>query len=153
MLSTLNRRKEYKAQDQLRVAKFMPRYDGPYLVVDTHESASTVTLDIPNAPNIFPTFHTSHIRPFKQNDDTKWPSRTLEKPGPVGGENSQEFLVDKIIDHKKIGKSGVKYLVRWVGYGPEDNQWIAGRDLEDNEALDKYLQDNEVINSKQVNPS
>ena len=54
MLSTLNRRKEYKAQDQLRVAKFMPRYDGPYLVVDTHESASTVTLDIPNAPQHFP---------------------------------------------------------------------------------------------------
>ena len=140
MLSTLNRRKEYKSQDQMRVAKFMPRYDGPYLVVDTHEAASTVTLDIPNAPNIFPTFHTSHIKPFKQNDDSKWPSRTLEKPGPVGGEDSEEFLVDKIIDHKKIGKSNTKYLVRWVGYGPEDDQWISGRDLEDNEALDKYLE-------------
>ena len=49
------------------------RYDGPYLVVDTHEAASTITLDIPNAPNIFPTFHTSHIKPFKQNDDDKYP--------------------------------------------------------------------------------
>jgi len=52
-------------------------------VVDVHEDASTITLDIPNAPNIFPTFHTSHIKPFKQNDNSKWPSRTLEKPGPV----------------------------------------------------------------------
>ena len=146
MLSTLNRRKDYKSQGQFRVAKFMPRYDGPYLVVDTHEAASTVTLDILNAPNIFPTFHTSHIKPFKQNDDTKWPSRTLEKPGPVGGEDSQEYLVDKIIDHKKIGKSNIKYLVRWVNYGPEDDQWISGRDLDDNEALDKYLEDNETVN-------
>ena len=145
MLSTLNRRKEYKSQGEFRVAKFMPRYDGPYHVIDTHDAASTVTLDIPNAPNIFPTFHTSHIKPFKQNDDSKWPSRTLEKPGPVGGEDSQEFLVDKIIDHKKIGKSNVKYLVRWVGYGPEDDQWISGRDLDDNEALDKYLEDHPSI--------
>lgn len=139
MLSTLNRRKEYKSSGELRVAKFMPRYDGPFLVVDIHEDASTVTLDIPNAPNIFPTFHTSHIKPFKQNDNSKWPARTLEKPGPVDDNLDSEYLVDKIIDHKKIGKSGVKYLVRWVGYGPEDDQWISGRDLEDNEALDKYL--------------
>lgn len=139
MLSTLNRRKEYKSQGELRVAKFMPRYDGPYLVVDVHEEASTVTLDIPNTPNIFPTFHTSHIKPFKENDNSKWPSRTLEKPGPIAPENPSEYLVDKIIDHKKIGKSNMKYLVRWVGYGPEDDQWISGRDLDDNEALDKYL--------------
>jgi len=139
MLSTLNRRKEYKAQGEKRVAKFMPRYDGPYLVVDVHEDASTITLDIPNAPNIFPTFHISHIKPFKQNDDSKWPSRTLEKPGHILVNDIPEYLVDKIIDHKKIGKSNFKYLVRWSGYGPEDDQWISGRDLDDNEALDKYL--------------
>jgi Chromo (CHRromatin Organisation MOdifier) domain len=118
----------------------MPRYDGPYLVVDVHKATSTVTLDIPNAPNIFPTFHTSHIKPFKRNNNAKWPSRTLDKPGPLLVNNSPEYLVDKIIDHKKISKSNVKYLMCWVGYGPEDNQWIAGRDLEDNEALDKYLE-------------
>ena len=139
MLSTLNCRKEYKSSGELRVAKFMPRYDGPFLVVDVHEEASTVTLDIPNAPNIFPTFHTSHIKPFKQNDNLKWPSRILEKPGPVDNNLDSEYLVDKIIDHKKIGKSKFKYLVRWVGYSPEDDQWIVGRDLEDIEALDKYL--------------
>jgi hypothetical protein len=142
MLSAPNRRREYKTTGEMRVAKFMPRYDGPYLVVDTHEEASTVTLDIPNAPNIFPTFHTAHIKPFKQNDNSKWPSRTLEKPGPIAIDDSGtlEHLVDKIVDHKKIGKSMSKYLVRWVGYGPEDDQWISGRDLEDNEALDTYLQ-------------
>ena len=139
MLSTLNRRKEYKSQGEVRVAKFMPRFDGPYLVVDTHEDASTVTLDIPNAPNIFPTFHTSHIKPFKQNDDTKWPARTLDKPGPILVNGIPEHVVDKIIDHKKVGKSNIKYLVRWSGYGPEDDQWISARDLEDNIALDEYL--------------
>ena len=120
MLSTLNRCREYKSQGELRVAKFMPRYDGPYLVVDVHEAASIVTLDIPNAPNIFPTFHTSHIKPFKKNDNSKWPSWTLEKPGPVSLNDPSEYLVDRIIDHKKIGKNNAKYLVQWVRYGPRD---------------------------------
>ena len=122
MLSTLNRRKDYKSNDVIRVAKFMPRYDGPYLVVDTYEAASTITLDIPNAPNIFPTFHTSHIKPFKQNDDDKYPARSLERPGPLFVNDTPEYQVDKIIDHKKVVKSNIKYLVRWTGYGPEDDQ-------------------------------
>jgi Chromo (CHRromatin Organisation MOdifier) domain len=48
-----------------------------------------------------------------------------------------EYFVEKIIDHKKIGK-GFRYLVRWRGYGPGDDRWIRGADLEDNIALDEY---------------
>jgi hypothetical protein len=53
---TLNRRKEYKSQGELRVAKFIPRFDGPYLVVDIHEEASMAVhskcpQNIPNIPH------------------------------------------------------------------------------------------------------
>jgi hypothetical protein len=74
MLSTLHRRKDYKNKNQHRAAKFMPRFDGPYQVIDVHNDASTVTLDMPNAPNLFPTFHTSNIKPWQPNDDDKYPS-------------------------------------------------------------------------------
>ena len=30
----------------------MPQYDGPYTIVDLNEEQSTVTLDLPNSPNI-----------------------------------------------------------------------------------------------------
>jgi len=33
-LSTMNRRHEFKGSGEKRVAKFMPRYDGPYTIVD-----------------------------------------------------------------------------------------------------------------------
>jgi hypothetical protein len=75
MLSTLNRRHDYKTTDKQRVTKFMPCFDGPYLVTNSFPETSTVTLDIPHAPNIFPTFHTSHIKPFIPNDNLKFPSR------------------------------------------------------------------------------
>ena len=141
MLSTLHRRKEYKNKSQHRAAKFMPRFDGPYEIIDVHHDASTVTLDMPNAPNLFPTFHVSNVKPWYPNDDQKYPSRSLEQPGPVDVNGAEEFLVHSIIDHRKIGR-GHRYLVRFVGYGPEHDRWIAGRELENNEALDKYLADN-----------
>ena len=140
MLSTLNRRREYKRAGEQRVAKFMPHFDGPYIVTDVNPEASTVTLDTPQTPNLFPTFHSSHVKPFKPNDDLKFPRRTINKPGPIEVDGVSEHVVDKIIDCKKIGKK-FKYLVRWSGYGPEDDEWIAGRDLENNEAMDCWIQD------------
>jgi hypothetical protein len=144
MLSTLNRRKEYKRKNQKRAAKFMPRFDGPYLIVDVHNQASTVTLDMPIAPNLFPTFHTSNVKPWLPNDDDKFPSRTLEQPGPIDVKGTEEFLVESIIDHKKVGR-GYRYLVHFVGYGHESDRWIAGRELDDNEALDIYWKANQDI--------
>jgi RNase H-like domain found in reverse transcriptase/Integrase zinc binding domain len=141
MLSTLNRRRDYKSRGQNRVAKFMPRYDGPYQITDLHHDASTVTLDMPNAPNLFPTFHISNLKPWLPNDDIKFPSRTLEEPGPINVDGNEEFLVDSIIDHRKIGR-GFRYLVHFTGYGPENDRWISGRELDNNEALEIYWKKN-----------
>ncbi|KAF8804576.1 hypothetical protein BYT27DRAFT_7009359, partial [Phlegmacium glaucopus] len=78
--------------------KFMPRFDGPYLVTDVNNNTSTVTLDIPQTPNLFPTFHTSHIKPFTPNDNLKFPNCTLHKPGPLDIAGVEEHYVEKIID-------------------------------------------------------
>ena len=153
MLNTLHRRKDYKNKEQHRAAKFMPRYDGPYEIVDVHHEASTVTLDMPNAPNIFPTFHVSNVKAWLPNDDQKYPSRTLAQPGPINVNGTEEFLVDSIIDHKKIGR-GHRYLVHFKGYGPENDRWIAGRELENNHALDIYLKNNpDLLQHNLNNPS
>jgi hypothetical protein len=141
MLSTLNRRKDYKHKNKHRAAKFMPRFDGPYEIIDVHNEASTVTLDMPNAPNLYPTFHTSNIKIWLPNDDDKYPSRTLEEPGPIYVDGTEEFLVDSIIDHRKMGR-GHKYLVHFLGYGPENDRWISGRELDNNEALENYWKAN-----------
>ena len=69
MLSTVNRRKNYKNAEESRVAKLIPRYDGPYEVMDINNDVSVVELHIPSAPNIFPKFHTSLVKPFQQNDN------------------------------------------------------------------------------------
>ena len=110
---------------------------GPFLVTDIHNNTSTVTIDIPAAPNVFPTFHSSLVKHFVQNNNSKFPCHTLEKPGPINMNGQEEFFVDHIMDHKKIGHS-FWYLVCWCGEAPGEDCWIKGADLDKNEALDAY---------------
>jgi hypothetical protein len=82
MLSTFHRRQEYKRKGERRVAKFFPRFDGPYTITNAHPETSSYTLDMPNSC-IFPTFHVSELKPFVENDPILFPSRELSRPGPI----------------------------------------------------------------------
>jgi hypothetical protein len=138
ILSTLHHRREYKAKDEKQVVKFMPRYDGPYTVTDAAPEISTVTLDLPDNRWMFPTFHTSQVLPFVENDTTLFPSHELECPPPVVIDSEQEFFINRILDEPKCGR-GMQYLVRWSGYGPEEDRWLPGHEVDNCKALDIWL--------------
>ena len=75
------------------------------------------------------------------NNQELFPSQELARPGPIVTPNSQlENFIDRILDEKKVGWS-TKYLVQWVGYGPEDDEWLSRKELEECEALDKWEQE------------
>jgi len=136
MLSTTNRRHEYKKRGEKRVAKFLPRWDGPYKITDAHPEASTYTLQLNT--NAYPVFHVSQLKRHLSNDPTLFPTRVLSQPPPIltaGG--LEEYLVDEIIDSRKHGR-GYQFLVRWVGYGHEHDLWIAASELNECEALDQW---------------
>ena len=135
VLSTLHRRREFRVGDSNRVAKFMPHFDGPFLIKNTDEKHSTVTLDLPNLPNIFPVFHTSEIKPFTENNNTLFPSRALIPPEPITINGQQEFFIDKIVD-ERLRKKKTLYRVRWQGEGPEGDLWLPADELANCEALD-----------------
>ena len=138
-LSTFHRRREFKSAGQDRVAKFMPRFDGPFMILETNENTSTVKLDLPPDSRSHPIFHTSLVLPYHENDAELFPSRKFSMPEPVINESGeQEYFVRDIIDEKRSGR-GYKYLVRWVGYGDEENRWLSRKELEDTEALDTWL--------------
>jgi hypothetical protein len=50
----------------------MPRFDGPFVVTKANPSKSAYTLDLPNEPDRFPTFHASQLQKFVPNDDDKF---------------------------------------------------------------------------------
>ena len=139
MLSTKNRQQQYAAKGDKRVAKFMPRFDGPYSIAEVNHKASTVTLNVPPSSNVYPTFHTAEVMPFNKNDRSLFPSHELARPRPIFTEEGmQEHYVEKIIDTRKHGR-GMQYLIRWLGYGPEEDKWLPGSELANNAALDDWL--------------
>jgi hypothetical protein len=132
----------YKSEDQPRVAKFMLRFDGPYKIIETDEKHLTVTLDLLEHSTLFPIFHTSEIKPFKENDDSLFPTCTLHPPDPVAIDGHCEYFVDKIVDERRR-RNARQYLVRWRGEGPEGDLWLAAGELEDCEALDTGMESRE----------
>ena len=144
-LSTFHRRHEYMQRGSHRVAKFMVQYDGPYTVTKANPLASSYTLDLPPSMCIFPTFHSSLLRPYLRNDDTLFPGRSNPEPGPiVTADGSEEYFVDRILDRRRVGR-GWQYLVRWSGYGPGSDSWLPGREVADLAALDVYLNENGLL--------
>ena len=138
-LTTLHRHNEYKSKGEKRVAKFMPRYDGPYKVVHMDEKHSTVTIELPNAPNIFPMFHTSEVLPFIENNDSLFPSQKFEEPPPIlTPEGEEEFFIDKILDQPRRG-CGYQYLVHWCSYGQDHDRWLPASELQECAALNTWL--------------
>jgi hypothetical protein len=105
----------YLKKGDKRVAKYMPRFDGPYTIIAKHAECSTFTLDLPNQPDVFPVFHSSELEPYVENDPDLFPSRTLPEPEPViNNDGDPEWLVEDIIDERPRGK-GKQYLVRFSG--------------------------------------
>ena len=120
-----------------RVAKFMPRYDGPYEIISTDEKHFTVTLSLPHSPHAFPVFHTSEVQPFQENNDDLFPECALKPPTPVTIDGQQEFFIEKIVDERRRHNK-TQYKVRWQGEGPEGDIWLPASELEDCEALDAW---------------
>ncbi|RDB23372.1 hypothetical protein Hypma_009411 [Hypsizygus marmoreus] len=138
LLATAHRRRDYMQAKDGRVAKFMPRFDGPFTVLKSFPDSSLYTLSLPEASKIHPSFHSSQLRPFVENDDTMFPHRILPRPGPIVTENgSTEYFIDRILDERKRGR-GKQYLVRWLGYGVDSDLWLPGSELADTEALDVW---------------
>jgi hypothetical protein len=119
----------------------MPQFDGPYKIVDSFPETSVYTLDLPNSPDIFPSFHASELMPYHPNDAILFPHRELPMPGPVLAEDGiEEWTVDSIIDEWKRGR-GYQYLVRWAGWDSSADRWLPRRLLEETAALDRWLEE------------
>lgn len=120
-------------------SKFRQRWLGPF-VVKRIVSPVAVELKLPlTLRKVHPVFHV-HLLKRTVEDDINPPPPV---PDPVLNEDGEEeFVVGEIIQHRLRpgrGRSKVlEYLVRWKGYGPDEDTWLPQSELEDCEALDVY---------------
>jgi hypothetical protein len=53
-------------------------------------------------------------------------------------ELSDEYIVDRILGRREE-KGTVEYLVRWLGYGPQDDQWVKEANVAAPEKIEEFL--------------
>ena len=127
MLDSRNIRRTLKKAG--RSAKFYARYIGPFWILEARRETSNYKLDLPTEYRVHPNFHTKLLRPFVENDKEQFPLREPPRPPPLVPEDDQ-YEVERILDHRAEHRRGrgrrtrTEYLVRWMGYGEEEDQWV-----------------------------
>ncbi|CAJ0966952.1 unnamed protein product [Ranitomeya imitator] len=53
---------------------------------------------------------------------------SVDPPAPVLVEGELEYEVEKILD-SRFSRRRLQYLVKWKGYGQEDNSWVVASDV------------------------
>jgi RNase H-like domain found in reverse transcriptase/Reverse transcriptase (RNA-dependent DNA polymerase)/Integrase zinc binding domain/Chromo (CHRromatin Organisation MOdifier) domain/gag-polyprotein putative aspartyl protease len=108
-------------------AKLDYRRLGPFKILEcVGESKLAFKLELPHTMRIHPVFHGSLLTPYRPNT---LPGR-IQPPAPsIAVDGHQEYEVQEILD-SKIERGKLRYLVDWVGWGPEDRQWEPAEYLE-----------------------
>ncbi|CAJ0967797.1 unnamed protein product, partial [Ranitomeya imitator] len=102
--------------------KFKPRFIGPYRISEVLNPVS-FRLTLLASFSIHNVFHRSLLRRYVA---PVVPS--VDPPAPVLVEGELEYIVEKILD-SRISRRKLQYLVKWKGYGQEDNSWVFASDV------------------------
>lgn len=138
MLSTFHRRDIFKKSGEKRVAKFFPRFDGPYEIIKAYPETSHYTLDMPNQPNAFPSFYVEQLKRFVPNNSALFPNRDRVCPAPTIIDGHEEYDIDRILDSHRRGR-GWQFLIRWIGQAPSEDRWLSYSSLKDCACLEDWV--------------
>ena len=126
--------------------KLRPKYYGPFSIVKVYYddenyakpeeergSPSACKLGLPKGWYIHPVFSLDKLKPFPGFSQYEH-QNSLPPPPTQIVEGQEEFVVDRILDHCVMRTRGSKkkemhWLVRWKGYGPEEDLWLKERNI------------------------
>ena len=126
--------------DATRQSKWDPVYEGPYTVVSQHEGGAYFLKDITGKID---------SRRFTIDLLKSIPAIAADGTPSGGGSKTRElateeapndhYEVERIVDHaEKEDHQGYQYLVKWKGWGTEDNTWEPEESFDGEAAIKRY---------------
>lgn len=117
---------------QLPSQKLSPRWIGP-LKIKQIRGPNTILIEVPpRLRHIEPIQNVEHVKPYISRPPEIGPSNIPPIPDLIDGD--EEFEVEEILSHR-VNHKRTEYLVRFVGYGPEDDLWLPERNLQNAQAI------------------
>lgn len=129
--------------------KLAARYMGPF-EVERVVNPVTYRLKLPASLKIHPVFHVSLLQPWRVDSEFPGHQSALTRPPPVDPAENR-FKVDRLLD-KRVDGRRVFYLVRWEGYGPEDDLWEPASHI-DNDLIADFEASHHAANQPAVTRS
>ena len=98
--------------------KLRPIFIGPFRVIK-EIGRNAAKLDLPASMSVHPVFNVSLLRKY-------YGDRLLPKAVQV--KDDAEYEIDSILHHRGRPRHR-QYLLRWKGYGPEEDMWVSEAEL------------------------
>uniref|UniRef100_H3GL48 Reverse transcriptase n=1 Tax=Phytophthora ramorum TaxID=164328 RepID=H3GL48_PHYRM len=116
------------AETTLRSRKFIPRFIGPYAILEIR--GNVALLDLPaNLKSLSPRFNIDKLKVYTSNPD-RFDGRMISKSTPVIFDDDGEPLhvVEALIKRRTFNRQP-EYLVKWYGLPHHENTWERERDI------------------------
>lgn len=66
-------------------------------------------------------------------------------PPPVEVDGKDEYEIEKILSHRRMGK-GLQFLIRWKGYDASEDSWLSEKNLQNASVLlNRYKSKNKLL--------
>ena len=110
--------------------KLSSKYLGPFEIL-SRKGKAAYTLALPaSMSRTHPTFHVSLLEPYFSRAGAQ--PEVVPEMDEDGTEADSHYEIEEIVDHKT--QSGTTlYRIKWLGYGPEENSWLAADELDNAE--------------------
>ena len=99
--------------------KLVQRQIGPFCISEKIND-SMYRIELPPEYQMHPIINQEHLTKYHHRSPRD-KSQQLPELRPIAREEVYE--VEHIVGHKKLGKKGMLYRVRWKGYGPEEDTY------------------------------
>jgi hypothetical protein len=134
---------------QLPSLKLSPRWIGP-LKIKQIRGPNTILIEVPpRLRHIEPIQNVEHVKPYVSRPPEIGPSNIPPIPDLIDGD--EEFEVEEILSHRTNHKR-TEYLVRFVGYGPEDDLWLPEKNLQNAQTILQEYHDRQNNRSSDRRP-